>query len=119
MSVKKEWKIGFASRFRRREDELKRLYCGLYHNDMKAWEAFIDGLYRRWEERPEPLKGMDRAREENPDWYRGHGLVGMQMYADAFAGNLKGVRKKAGLHRGMRRELPVPDAPAGEPRRPQ
>ena len=37
MSVKKEWKAGFASRFRRREDELKRLYCGLYHNDRKAW----------------------------------------------------------------------------------
>ncbi|MBQ9011008.1 MAG: amylosucrase [Clostridia bacterium] len=51
-------------------------------------------LYRLWEERPEKLKMMDRAREAYPDWYKGHDLTGMLMYVDAFAGNLKGVREK-------------------------
>ncbi|MBR6185903.1 MAG: Beta-galactosidase C-terminal domain [Clostridia bacterium] len=51
-------------------------------------------LYRLWEERSEKLKLMDRAREEFPDWYKGHDLVGMLMYVNAFAGNLQGVRKK-------------------------
>ncbi len=89
-----DWKAEFASRFRRHEDELKWLYCELYHNDLKAYDYFVNMLYRAWEERPENLKMMDRAREEFPDWYKGHDLVGMLMYVNAFAGNLKGVKKK-------------------------
>ena len=88
------WKQEFAKRFSAREDELKWLYCELYHNDMQAYTWFTGMLYRLWEERPEPLKSLDRAREECPGWYRGHDLVGMLMYVDNFAGNLKGVRKK-------------------------
>ena len=84
----------YAIRFRKHADELKWLYCELYRNDMKAFDYFTEMLYRLWSERPEKLKRMDRAREECPDWYRGHGLVGMLMYVKAFAGDLKGVRKK-------------------------
>ncbi len=84
----------FASRFRRHEAELKWLYYELYHGDARAYEYFTDMLYRSWEERPEKLKMMDRAREEYPDWYKGHDMTGMLMYVDAFAGNLKGVQKK-------------------------
>ena len=92
--MKEHWQPEFSSRFRRHEDELKWLYCELYHNDQKAYDYFVSMLYRLWEERPEKLKMMDRAREEFPDWYRGHDLVGMLMYVNAFAGTLKGVRKK-------------------------
>ena len=92
--MKDQWKAEFANRFRRHEDELKWLYCELYHNDMKAYDYFTDMLYRLWEERPEKLKMIDRAREEYPEWYKGHDLVGMLMYVNAFAGNLKGVKKR-------------------------
>ena len=92
--MKNHWMPEFAARFRRHEDELKWLYCELYHNDMRAYDYFIDMLYRTWEERPESLKMMDRAREVYPDWYKGHELVGMLMYVNAFAGNLQGVREK-------------------------
>ena len=92
--MKKHWKAEFAARFRRHEDELKWLYCELYHSNMKAYDAFCDMLYAAWEQRPEKLRLMDRAREEYPDWYKGHDLVGMLMYVDAFAGNLRGVREK-------------------------
>ena len=92
--MKAQWKPEFANRFRRHEDELKWLYCELYHSDMKAYGYFTDMLYRLWEERPEKLKQIDRTREENPDWYKGHEMVGMLMYVNAFAGNLKGVKKK-------------------------
>ena len=92
--MKKTWKDEFANRFRRHADELKWLYCELYHNDLKAYEYFTDMLYRCWEERAESLKMMDRAREACPDWYKGHDLVGMLMYVSAFAGNLQGVREK-------------------------
>ncbi len=92
--MKEYWKPEFAIRFRRHEDELKWLYYELYHSDKQAYEHFADMLYRLWEERPEKLKKMDRAREECPDWYKGHDLTGMQMYTDCFAGTLKGVREK-------------------------
>ncbi|MBR3107404.1 MAG: amylosucrase, partial [Clostridia bacterium] len=94
MIDQKQWKAEFASRFRRHEDELKWLYCELYHNDMQAYEYFVSMLYRCWKERPESLKMMDRAREAYPEWYKGHELVGMLMYVNAFAGTLKGVEEK-------------------------
>ena len=89
-----EWETEFYSRFRRHEDELRWLYCELYHNDLGAWEHFQAMLYRAWQKRPEPLRAIDRAREADPGWYKGHDLVGMLMYADAFAGSLQGVKDR-------------------------
>ena len=94
MTMKGHWHAEFASRFRRHEAEMKWLYFELYHGDAKAYDYFTDMLYRLWEERSEKLKLMDRAREEYPDWYKGHDLVGMLMYVNAFAGTLKGVQEK-------------------------
>ena len=92
--MKETWEKEFASRFQRHEDELKWLYCELYHSDMKAYGELTDLLYQAWKERPEKLKGLDRDREQQPDWYRGNDLVGMLMYVNAFAGTLRGVREK-------------------------
>ena len=88
------WETEFATRFERHADELKWLYCELYHGDMQAYRYFTDMLYRCWQQRPEALKKIDRAREKDPGWYKGHELVGMLMYVNAFAGNLQGVRQK-------------------------
>ena len=90
----KDMKPEFRERFLRHRDELRWLYLELYHNDLQAYDYFIEMLCRLYEERPESLKMMDRAREAFPDWYKGHNLVGMLMYVNAFAGDLKGVRKK-------------------------
>jgi len=92
--MKQHWKPEFADRFRRHEDELRWLYYELYHSDEQAYDYFTDMLYRLWEARPESLKTIDRTREEHPGWYKGHDMTGMLMYADAFAGNLKGVLNK-------------------------
>ncbi len=92
--MKNQWKEEFAARFRKHESELQWLYCELYHNDRGAYDYFTEMLYRMWEARPEKLRAMDAARESCPDWYRGHEMVGMQMYVKEFAGTLKGVRKK-------------------------
>ena len=92
--MKNQWKSEFAVRFSRHEDELKWLYYELYHSNGQAFDAFTDMIYRLWEERPEKLKEMDRTRELQPDWYKGHDLTGMLMYTDAFAGSLKGIKKK-------------------------
>ena len=91
---KSAWTPEFAARFARHEDELKWLYCELYHNDMRAYEYFVGMIERAYQDRPEALKALDRAREADPDWYRRRDLVGMLMYVNAFAGTLNGVREK-------------------------
>jgi amylosucrase len=92
--MEKKFKKEFLNRFLRHEDELKWLYMELYQADERAYDYFVSMLYRMWEARGEALKKIDRKREKNPDWYKGHDLVGMLMYVNAFAGNLKGVREK-------------------------
>lgn len=91
---KSGWKEEFRDRYERHADELKWLYCELYHGDEGAYDYFVEMLRGAYETRPAWLKKMDREREADPDWYKGHELVGMLMYVSAFAGTLKGVRKK-------------------------
>ena len=88
------WKQKFSARFARHRAELSRLYRELYHGDTAAFDRFVEMLYAAYEARPEELKAMDRAREADPDWYKGHELVGMLLYVNAFAGTLDGVRRK-------------------------
>ena len=84
----------FQRRLASREEELSRLFSGLYHGDQAAYGRFLDMLFRLWQERPEALKALDRAREGDPLWYRDRRLVGMLIYVRGFAGTLKGLRKK-------------------------
>ena len=44
--------------------------------------------------RKDALKELDRKREACSDWYKKNDILGMMMYVDAFAGNLKGVKEK-------------------------
>ena len=90
------WEQEFSERFSRHADELKWLYMELYHGDEEAFAYFTDMLYRMYEARPEGMRQIDRERLANPAWYKGRDLLGMLMYVNAFAGNLKGVRKKLG-----------------------
>ncbi len=84
----------FKRRYERFADELTWLYKELYHNDEAACDYFVQMLYQAYKARPMALKALDRQREADPDWYKGHELTGMLMYVNAFAGNLQGVRKK-------------------------
>ncbi len=92
MMTNPAWKPEFSARFRRHEDELRWLYMEAYQNDRQAYDYFTGLLYRRWAARDGALKSLDRAREKAPDWYRG--MAGMNVYADAFAGALKGVKDR-------------------------
>ena len=84
----------FDNRLKKNLDELKWLYCELYNNDQKGFDYLCKLLRQYYTERSESLKAIDRQRESNPDWYRGNDIVGMMLYVDNFAGNLKGVIKK-------------------------
>ncbi len=84
----------FQRRLDQRYDELKWLYCELYHGDMAAFDYFVQMLRRCWAQRKDALRLQDERREADPDWYRRRDLLGMMLYTNAFAGTLKGVEEK-------------------------
>ena len=84
----------FDVRLERHLDELKWLYCELYHNDEEAFRYFLEMLRNAWKNRKKALRDQDAKREADPDWYRRRDLLGMMLYVNAFAGNLQGVKEK-------------------------
>lgn len=54
-------------------------------------QRLMDLLARIDAERPEALKELDREREQKKDWFQQPHQVGMMLYVDLFAGDLKGL----------------------------
>lgn len=54
--------------------------------------GLVERLARAYIDRPEDLKHLDMAREEDHNWFLSQEIVGMALYCDGFAGNLKGLR---------------------------
>ena len=53
-----------------------------------------DQMYQYFTARRRALKNRDLEREKNPDWFRQKDMLGMMLYIDNFAGNIKGVSAK-------------------------
>lgn len=83
----------FNVRLENHFDELKWLYMELYDND-SMFAELIDRLRDFYQERSKNLKKRDLQREKNPNWYKKNDLLGMMLYIDNFAGDIKGVQKK-------------------------
>ncbi len=84
----------YKDRFLKHYDELKWLYCELYGNQQDMFESLCVHMYEFYKDRKIALKKLDRQREKTPNWYKGNQMLGMMMYVDAFAGNLKGVKNR-------------------------
>ena len=82
----------FKERLQRHHDELKWLYMELYDND-SMFAELCTNMYLFFCDRRNPLRERDKNREENPDWFRKNDMLGMMLYIDNFAGNLKGVKQ--------------------------
>ncbi len=80
-------------------EELKWLYCELYDNDLHAFDYFLDMLYGCYSRRGSALKKWDEERGTSSAWYAGNDMLGMVMYVNCFAGNLKGVMEHLGYVR--------------------
>ena len=93
MEKKHKWDKTFSDRLEVYYDELKWLYYELYNNDEQAFDYFVQMLYSYYKKRNKTLKEMDEARSVVEDWFASNDMLGMLMYTDCFAGNLKGVRK--------------------------
>ncbi|WP_297982214.1 amylosucrase [uncultured Oscillibacter sp.] len=83
----------FQRRLAHHYDELKWLYIELYR-DEGAFRYFTEMLERCWKGRKKALRDQDARREADPGWYRRRDLLGMMLYVDAFAGNLRGVKDR-------------------------
>lgn len=81
----------FQARFEKCFDELKWLYFELYPQQEDFFVQLCSGLLKFYEERSQSLKKLDIFREKEKGWYKKNDLLGMMMYTDAFAENLKGV----------------------------
>lgn len=83
----------FQERMNKHHDELRWLYMELYGND-SMFAELCEQMYRFYTERKALLKRRDEQRVQQPDWFQKSNMLGMMLYIDNFAGNLKGVQKK-------------------------
>lgn len=85
----------FQTRLEKHIAEMRWLYMELYDNsDMFGeLEQQCKTFYL---ERDDGLKALDRSREQNPNWYKKNDMLGMMLYIDNFAGNLRGVQERLG-----------------------
>lgn len=83
----------FIERLGRHHDELRWLYMELYGND-DMFAELCDQMKRYYDLRNDKLKKLDAQREVEDKWYHRRDMVGMMMYIDNFADNIKGVQEK-------------------------
>lgn len=83
----------FAQRMEKHQDELRWLYMELYGNDA-MYAELCEQMHDYYSKRSTELKKRDIKKEKNPDWFKEKEMLGMMLYVDNFAGNLKGVEKK-------------------------
>ncbi len=86
-------KTDFDKRLEQRHDELRWLYMELYNNSDMFFEL-LSQMREFYESRKEELKQRDLQREKDPGWFKKKDMLGMMLYIDNFAGNIKGVERK-------------------------
>ena len=83
----------FQYRLEKHHDELRWLYMELYQND-DMFAELCSQMFEYYKERSKKLKERDLRRERETDWYHKKDMLGMMLYIDNFAGNIKGVKEK-------------------------
>lgn len=106
----------FQERLNRHHDELRWLYMELYGNDAMFAEL-CEQMYEYYQARKQKLHNRDEKRVNEPDWFKKKDMLGMMLYIDNFAGNLKGVQEKLGYLKECKVNcvhlMPFLDSPEG------
>ena len=87
----------FTNRLHRQFPALLSLYAEVYGDRYDFFyhlEDLVLSMARSWFERPQDLRELDTAREENPRWFQSNQMIGGVCYVNLFANNLEGIRKK-------------------------
>lgn len=86
-----------AERIREHGPDLWEAFSAVYGTDDDAVEWLVravDDAVDGYQNRPERLRDLDRARLDDADWYQGPDRVAYMCYVDRFAGDLDGVRER-------------------------
>jgi amylosucrase len=73
--------------------ELAHLY-GERADFEQVVEHLLRVAYEGWSERPADLKALDAQREQTPDWFASHQMLGGVCYANLWAGGFKGLQEQ-------------------------
>src|SRR5262245_51676870 len=87
----------FTERLQKHFTSLFQLYLALYGNRYDFFfhlEDLLFSLGRAWLQRPDDLRRLDNAREQNPLWFQSNQMLGGVCYVDLFANNLEGIKSK-------------------------
>ena len=83
----------FDRRLLQYRDELEWLYMYLY-DDREKLRQLEQAMAEAYGRRGMSLKRLDGRREKDPNWFLSGNMLGMTMYTDLFAGDLRGVEGK-------------------------
>ena len=83
----------FEKRLAKHMDELRWLYMELYDNEAMFAEL-CEQMQNYYHARNTKLRKRDLEKEKDQAWYRKKNMLGMMLYIDNFAGNLRGVKGK-------------------------
>jgi amylosucrase len=87
----------FYDRLHAHAGDIQLLYASLYgHRDDAApkLQALLGTIVSAHQQRSAAMRLRDAAKAEQGHWFLSHQLVGMSLYVDRFAQNLKGLEKK-------------------------
>lgn len=94
---------------------LFKLLYGARSDFKEQMLSLVETLALRYMEREHQLRKLDLARESNYTWFLSQKWVGMALYCDRFAGDLKGLRAKLpylqDLGINMLHVMPILDCP--------
>lgn len=87
----------FTTRLNRNFPTLLALYADVYSDRYDLFhhlEDLVASMARSWFSRPQDLRELDNAREQDPHWFQSNHMLGGVCYVDLFANDLDGIRKK-------------------------
>ena len=87
----------FTERLQKYFPSLFALYLDLYGNRYDFFfhlEDLLISLARAWFARPNDLRALDKAREQDPLWFQSNQMLGGVCYVDLFANNIEGIKSR-------------------------
>ena len=85
--------MSFATRLNCSIEEIKGIFRALYGSDEKAFSLFEKMVFYH-DERCDELKALDEERLLDSNWYKRSNMLGLTMYTDLFAGDLRKLKAK-------------------------
>lgn len=80
----------FQERLEERYEELYQNYDAIY----QMFNSLIESMFQFYQERSDSLKNLDMERLKNPKWFCRNDSIGVQLYAEKFAKDFKGLESK-------------------------